>query len=576
MPDDVNGSARSAADVPSDEELGALVRAVVDRWQPPPQRLDRPSWRDRTAERLRPVAGTPRAGRALRGGGGRSLAGLGLAATLTVVLALVVASIGSTVDPRIDPETDDAAPLPKLQLEGDPPFSRVVVSVLEGGYQSVDLATGDLVPSDLSGWTSGPRRLVRLPEGDFACACVELRESRDGRSVTGVLEVRRYDEELTEVGRSVVRRYHGEAEPGDGDTRPVRLALRPGPPGLLFVGWALAGPAGPSAGVHVLDMTAGRIVATADLDGDAAPAGGSSLFEAPIVEVDPGGRRAVISVARDASDADSSRTRWLADLDPSTRALTTTPLADVDGPAGRCDPVTAGFAADGAFVELCGAERDETRVRRRAPDGSILGEAAVPAWLGSAGNVRALDPGGRHAWIWNPDGDELARLDLITGESQARRLSGAGTSLDLGRWIAPVARAKAVVGPEGESPLALVDGRLYVPESGPASQPHAGTRLRVVDAATLDVVSTLTLPAPIVTLAPAGDRWLVVAGAPGPERVQCGANPVLPCASGQVPDLRPVREASVAVVDLTSGRTIALAGRLGASPLLVSPGLVPR
>jgi len=32
-----------------DEQLGALVRSVADDWRMPPQRLDQPTWRDKTA-----------------------------------------------------------------------------------------------------------------------------------------------------------------------------------------------------------------------------------------------------------------------------------------------------------------------------------------------------------------------------------------------------------------------------------------------------------------------------------------------------------------------------------------------
>ena len=80
-----------------DDQIGALVRAVADDWQMPPQRLDRPTWRDLTAR-----GGPRRRGRLAR------VAGPAVAAVLaTVAVAFVAVWLTS---PRPHPAVSGASP----------------------------------------------------------------------------------------------------------------------------------------------------------------------------------------------------------------------------------------------------------------------------------------------------------------------------------------------------------------------------------------------------------------------------------------------------------------------------------
>jgi hypothetical protein len=581
MSDDRRARSVVPPDVLTDEEIGGLVRAVVDRWDPPPRRLDRPTWRDRTVERVRARSGGTREGSALgsgglaRAGARSSATGVGLAAILTAVLAVGAAIVGSRPDDArpTTPIVAADAPLPKLELEEAPPFERLVVRILDGGYQHVDLATGELVPSELSGWTSGGRQLFRLANGEFVCACVEERESVDGGSVTATLELRWYDATLAERRRSVVRELRAEGD-REGSGPAIRIDVRAGVAGEAFLGWATTGRAGSTAGVDVIDLRSGRVLASTTLAPDPVPEGW--LPGAPAVHHDPSGRRLLVEIADERANATPPRHRWLADVDIAGRRLAARPIPDVGEGGAGCRPLAGGFAADGGAVELCPRADGRAVVRRRGLDGSGSLEQVVPGWLAAPFAVHLADATARTAWIWSPDGDELARVDLAGLTVAETRLSASTGGLDPFAWLAPTAAAKVAPARDGASPMALIDGRLYV--AAPAGRPKASpvAQLREVDATTLAVLATIDLRAPAVSLTSAAGGHLVVAGAPSLEQVECGSSPILPCAPGQVPDARSRRESSITVIHAATGRTVALAGRLGSRTLVVPTDLAPR
>ena len=156
-----------------DDQLAALVRAGVEDWRLPPQRLDQPTWRDRvgargTGRRRGWFARLGRSGRGGRAGHGPRRVRRGLADVAALERSDRrrvadatggVADVGRTPRRAASPSPDPAASgLPVLQLNGALPDPSRVMVRSDATYRLVDLSTGTL--------GTGVRRHVRRPADD--------------------------------------------------------------------------------------------------------------------------------------------------------------------------------------------------------------------------------------------------------------------------------------------------------------------------------------------------------------------------------------------------------------------------
>ena len=490
------------------------------------------------------------------------------------------ASPGSTATGSASPSSPQtAAPtsLPKLSVLGSPiPSTQLVVSG-DGGYHVIDLATGT-DRGVIASYSDVPDVTI-LPDGrGFAVSGTRL-AGGIGSGETVHLALKWFDAGLAgshrvTVGRTLQGIVGSVSDPATGWT-----ATPTASGGRVLLGWTERRADGWHAGVDLLDGASGSVLDTVKLPVVALAQGSDQLIAwAPFVAVSPNGQHLAITYQGGTPSGLVSATgfgRYAAQLagDHITQLapmqIGRGTLADV----ACSDTATLDFVTDDVIAASC-QTGSSLILRRVTPTGAPLGDTDVLAAGTGAGTAFAGEarvPGTTQAWFWDPFGRALVHLDLATGAVLARGTISGQASVapslfervahGLGRWLAPAAAAKFFIDP---SIAVSPDGsRVYVIGSAASSftdVPAGSSGVMVVDASTLALIAQWPPTADYVSigLSPDGSR-LFVLGMPG-------VGPT----GAEAP-----WEASVTVLDTTTGRPELVAGRLGSGMLLLKRVVEP-
>jgi hypothetical protein len=563
---------------PDDEELGALVRAVVDDWHLPPQRLDQPTWRDR-------VEGRSARSRARHGW----LVRLGAPAVTAIAVTVIVAfgavwltarptdtriakpapSATSTASGSTSSPTAGPSVLPALFVDGELPDPSRVMVRNNAWYQVADLATGRLGQVATHSY-DGPTTFFPRPGGGWICVCGDW-VAFSGNRPTGVDVVLETSDATGVPGsRTRIRSIRGDEDPGTGGTAQPELAdVRASGSAdgrLAFVGWSVRhGADGWSGGIDVVDLGAASVISSTLLDFD-EPAGADGQ---------PSTRIAPVATLSPAGDAVLVASLWYADnglaISPSDGRMIGSLKPAGASPSERCVEVDRGLIDATRFYALCWTQDGHFVVERSRADGTAIDRTPVPGMSAGLDGGTNVVRQGDAVFLWDAHATTLSRFDLATAAVETAKATAAlpsGGPLDavaalgrrLGRWIAPPVLAKTYLDP---GIVASPDGtRIYaVGIESSAGHDEDGSRgVFVFDAVTLETVDHWLPTADFVSLAVSGDgRFLYAAGQPDRD------------AAGN--DVR--TGASITVFDTRDGSVRLIAGQLDHS-FLTFPSPVVR
>ena len=556
-----------------DEQLGKLVRSVTDDWRMPPQRLDQPTWRDRTRDRT-----------ARRRTWLVRLAGPAAAALVaTVVLAVTAVwlnaprgdqgAIGQSPSASPEPTASSgptSTPLPKLAQNGALPSVTQVMVRAEGRYRLADLATGTL-GDDTLGSYSGPVALVPRDGGGWLCLCGKWTGFSAAGGTSGMTLT------LVPVGadgsvgdRIEARTVEGTADPNqraDLQFSLVDASVGVAPDGTTaFFTWvARNGSDGWRSGIDVIDVASGTVASSKALSIETAAGShaGPVTHSAPTVKVAPTGDEILLTgfwFVEDPNNPnpESGIDRWIAPL----AAQSIGDVTQVDAAAAvDCGEFDSGLIDAASYYLVCAGQSGELTVRRIELDGSETGRTTIPRTDGEFSGGGLVARSGDGLYIWDPVRAVMSRVDLTDGAltmSQTAALSGGGP-LDalgtigrrLGDWLAPSALAKLLLEP---GLVVSPDGtRIYaigVASSDPEGRGSTG--VYAYDAASLDQVAHWQPTADFTSIAVSADGRFVYAAAQG------GVD-----AAG----VASRNGASVTVFDANDGSVRLIAGELGSSDL---------
>jgi hypothetical protein len=570
---------------PDDDELGALVRAVVDDWHLPPQRLDQPTWRDRVG-----------------GGSARSRRGwlvrLGAPAVTAITATVLVAFVAVWLTARPTdtgvaktppsaagrtPSVTMAAPtvvpsvLPALFVDGELPDPSRVIVRNNTRYQVADLTTGTL-GQIATGSYDGPVKLLPRPGGGWVCICGDWVEF-SGNRPTGVDVVLETADAAGVPGtRTVLRTIRGDEDPGTGGTAQPELAdvrAAASPDGrLAFVGWTVRhGAEGWSGGIDVVDLATASVISSTPLtfaEPDGAD-GRPSTRIAPAVALSQAGDNLLVSSFWFAENGmaivPSGTDHWIAPFDGRSIGS----LKPAGSSSGvQCDEVDRGLIDANRYFVLCWDAGGHFEVARYRVDGTPVDRTPVQGMSAGLDGGSNVVRRGDKLFLWDAYASTLSRFDLATAEvdsatgTAAVSPSGpldafAALGRGLGRWIAPPALAKTFLDP---GIVASPDGsRIYAVGIESVPDGEGGSRgVFVFDAATLQNVDHWQPTADFVSLAVSGDgRYVYAAGMP--ERDAAGNE---------------VRTgASITVFDTRDGAVRLIAGQLDHG-LLTFPAAIAR
>jgi hypothetical protein len=580
---------------PDDAELGALVRAVAEDWQRPPQRLDQPTWRER-------VDVSRRASR--RSGGRRWIGRVAEAGVLAVVATVVLAlgavfltspgrngTIGS--NPQTNPtegasptglgETPSVAPapspLPALVVNGDLPSVTSVLLQGSGGYRLADLSKGTLgpkLPWDSSGWNT----LLARAGGGWVCVCGSFTPGKGGRGSDELaISLNAVDATGASVGSGDVRTLLSGLDPSQpvtSETQTVDLRAFASPDGrYAFIGWSVRSTTGWHAGVDVADLASLQVVdrlALPDLPAPASAVRRTVVRLAPLVDSLAGVDTALITVnwwVDDVLNANPPQgtDRWSATFEGGALGEPVSAGARSDA---DCYEWEHGLIDSGSFYVGCIMNSSGTvRVERYDLTGTEIDGAEVGRFTGYGAFAARPD---HRLFLWDPQSHTLTSYDLLTGATSSLKVpdtAGIDGPLDvasafgraIGSWLTPSARAKIMLQPAmAVSP----DGtRLYaIGIEATPSELGGSAGVFAFDISGDEIVLAGHWPpnADYVSLAVSGDGAFVYAAGMGGVDVE----------GLQVPDVKP----SVTVFDATDGSIRLIAGQLEGSELLFAHPVV--
>jgi hypothetical protein len=572
MNTDLNRSATPGRQL-DDERLGALVRTVADDWRMPPQRLDQPTWRDRTREgagRRRPwlarVAGP---------------ASAALVATVVLALAAVWlsaprgdrATVGKSPEPSSTPSASarpTATPLPPLTRNGAlPTVTRVLVQA-DGRFRVADLATGTLGDDSLAAY-SGPIQLVPRADGGWLCLCGKWTTFGLNGSTGLTMTLVPVDAGGRASEGTEIRSIQGEVDPNiraDLQFQQVDASITVTADGkTAFFGWTVRnGAEGWTSGIDVIDVASATVVDSVPVPvGRPAVGAGEPVSQsAPNVEISPADDRIVLVSFWFVEEPNNPRPeqgndRWTATLDGQAIGA----IEPLDGAAAAdCGTeLDSGLIDAASYYLICGNLPGDLNVRRVGLDGSETWRTPIPPVQGEFFGGALVARSGDALFIWEPVGAGLARVDLANGQlttSEPATAAGAGP-LDaigalgrrLGDWIAPSALAKLlldpglVVSPDGSRVYAI-----GVTSSNPESRGSTG--VFAFDAASLERLGQWDPTADFTSIAISADSRFVYASGQG------GVN-----ADG----VGSRNGASVTVFDASDGSVRLIAGALGSAEI---------
>ena len=574
-----------------DDQLGALVRAGVEDWRLPPQRLDQPTWRDRVG-----AQDTVRR----RGWFARLAAPVGAAVLATVLVAFAAVWLtsphssapigaaspttagGSPTSGATSPGTSQspgpaASRLPVLQVNGALPDPSRVMVRSDATYRLVDLSTGTLGPASV-GTYAGPQTMLPRPSGGWACICTDWTASSGGSGLVVTFEPVAADG--TRGTPVTLRTVRGESDPSlstSDQPQLVDVAVSGSPDGrYAFVGWsARHGANGWTAGVDIVDLASGAAVGSIPL-AVGQPAGAvnrTAIRVAPKVGLSPSGDEALVSsfwyVDSPSATPPSGTDHWISTFSAGKLGALSAAGSTVGETCGEADsgPIDAS-----SYYVLCLTPSGPLAVERHRSDGSRIDTTAVPGTRSGLDQSSLVLRRGDHLFIWDPVAARLARFDLRTatmdsaaGTAMAPSRSGspldaiAGLGRQIGRWMAPPVAAKIFLEP---ALVASPDGsRVYglgveapIGESGGASR-----GVYVFVASSLEPVGHWAPTADLVSLAISPDgQFVYAAGQAGVDATGASAP----------------YQASITVYATGDGSVRLIAGALGDG--LVFPGATVR
>jgi hypothetical protein len=559
---------------PDDEQLGALVRSIADDWRMPPQRLDQPTWRDRMDTRTK----RPRRGWIVRlvAPATAAVAGSVIIAFVAVWLtaprpdrAIVGASPSASIG-RPSPASSSrpaASTLPGLFQNGALPSPARVLVRAGDGYQIADLSSGKLSTVSIQGF-SGPTTVVSRPGGGWLCICADWTGMTSGGSPTGVdATLETIDATGAALSNTHLRAIKGEPDPAVSMTALFELAdmrVSVSADGrYAFVGWtARQGAAGWTAGIDVVDVTAGSVIGSLPLPLAEPTAGAGAIVTraAPRVDVAPSGRTILLSsfwFVEDSSPFPPSGTdHWSAPLDGGTIGSLKPAAATAEQSCGELD---SGLIDSTMYYVVCWKPDGQLIVERNGVDGSPVDQTELPRIENRLEGGSLVARSGDVLYLWDPVTPRIIRFDLhlatVDSATATAAVQSAGpleavaaAGRRLGRWLAPAASAKTMldpalaVSPDGTRVYAIGIESISPDGSG-------GSRgIYVFDARTLDPVGHWTPTADFASLAISPDgRFVYAAGLFGRD------------AAGN--DSRD--SGSITVYDTTDGSIRLIAGKLG-------------
>lgn len=419
-----------------DEQLGQMVRAAVDDWKLPPQRLDGFTWRDRVAVAPKLV----RPARLGAGAGGTVAAPLAAAALLTV-FALVATSVGvAWLNARPAPGGISATPgngatpgseattaperLPEFEALGAPLPSGSLLVQDEGIVRLLDLATGEATASLPNSWPGGAPYVFELPGGGYVHVNVATEEpwgsDEQGIAVTvRVLDAQFRERDLIEAGR-----YLGSPDPALAvDRQPFAASAWPSldPSGrYLYLGWSRRVAGTWESGVEVLDLEAARVADRFSLPELPATVDGVAMEAlAPAVHAQADG--SFIGIGRASRDwpvmqgpgteIPDTEERWWVVRDGGQFGEPEPWIDPTEGPGGCRRVLGEGFAAEVMYYVLCEDRTSGYLVRIQDLAEGGLHDVALEGMTRDASPVGVVIRGST-LWVWQASG-AIAEVDLV-------------------------------------------------------------------------------------------------------------------------------------------------------------------
>ncbi len=565
-----------------DEGIGALVRAVADDWQMPPQRLDRPTWRDLTAR-----AGARRRGRIAR------VAGPAVAAVLATVAVAFVAvwltsprpnsaisgaspatgspTPGETTPGPSGPTASPASPLPALLRNGDLPAPSRVLVRLDGRYKIADLGAGALSPISIAPFT-GPTSVLARRDGGWLCVCADWIERGSAPPSGAKVSLQVVDPSGVQTATYPIRTLEGRTDPRWAGSYQMEIAdvgsAAWADGGTALIGWSVKlGEAGWTSGIDVIDTDTGAVVRTVELPTrePSAAADWPLTRVAPRISISPAGDRVLISsfwwvedprVAMPPSGTD----HWTATLDGG--ALGALSQADAT-PDGSCGEFNSGIIDASSWYAVCPTEGGTLVAERHRLDGQLIDRTEIGALASGLENGAFLARSGDAVFLWDPAPTRLTRFDLGTGaivKATAPNTVGSASPLDelaalgrrVGMWLAPSALAKVFLEP---AIVVSADGsRVYAlgVDAQGGGELGGSKGVFAFDSDTLEVIGHWPATADYLSLAVSPDgRFVYASGDSGRD------------AAGN----RSSNDASITVFDTADGSVRLLAGQLGPGAL---------
>lgn len=561
-----------------DARIGALVRSVAEDWHRPPQRLDRPTWREQveTGRRLG------------RGSGGRRWFGrLAGAATLAVVATVVLAvtavylsnphpdrgivgaspTTGASPSTGRSPSPAAASPLPALVLNGAVPSVTNVLLQGDSGYRFVDLATGTLGPA-LPWGVGGSNTVLARPGGGWVCVCVAYHGGSGGSPTSLTVALEAIDASGEPAGHADLPRVSSELKTPATSTYAsqvdVHADLSPDAQ-FAYIGQSHATASGWRAAIDVVDLTTLKIVhsvAVPDVN-HAAEAGERAWVElAPKVSMRLDGKVYLISSDWYVDDPTTSSPaygtdRWSATFDGEAPLS----ISSAGEQSHSCGAFDQGLIDDSSYYVACITPAGMVRVDRYRLDGTVIDRNEVGRSTGFG--VMPVRSGSR-LFLWDVQEHTLVRIDLTTGFSD--RLAAGTGSLDaptdvvaalgraIGHWIAPTVAAKMLLHPAlALSPDGKILYALGIDGSIESARP-SGVFAFDVSGDSLALRGHWTPTADFVSIAVSADGGFVYAAGMG------GAD----ATGSEAPGVKP----SVTVFDAADGSVRLIAGQLSGSEFL--------
>jgi hypothetical protein len=493
-----------------------------------------------------------------------------------------------TPRPRITP-VPTATPLPDVTLaDGPRPADPLPVHV--SAFRVIDPATGEL--SQMTNLRVDRDAIFAAPGGRWTCVCLDRLSQAHGETVK--VTVRTLDRNLTERMRNEVATYRSEATPPAQDFG-VRVEIERSPDGR-FAYLAVAERRIDHWLLHVdtVDLAVGALVQSFDLGSAVAPAAVApepsasidpgmmidSYLGGPSIRLAPSGREAVVTGLVETYDptkneSSSERFGWFVDVaaDGASTGPATPMSAAWNEAMTMCSWLT--WLTDDELVAQCwqafrGAPGSTVNIRSFDRAAAITADVAVkvsPDWgIGEP----LFDRANGTAWMWDPHGHVLHRVDLRTGaadridpdpDAPAPVPFVPPPTGETPEWVSALLPGQLWFG----SPLAFGPGGTRIYAVGFSQDPNTGevtvwpggsSGIWVFDAASFALVDHWPAAAAYASVALSPDgRWLTAAGQAG---IDVDGNP-----AGW--------SASVTIHDTTDGRVAIQLGSLGPEQVLLLP-----